>query len=171
MLQVTCGGAGGAEPGRAAAAACQVSPPQASSEPSSQCGPDPQASGFISAGSDLSQSPVQSLGPGGPTLGMGPWRLLIMFPIFHVPYERSDHPACLQQESCQDGLARTPAPIPRGWMFSLRIVPPPDHPLPHHPAPWLQISTFPRGRWRGAQALSPAAKPRQGSLQLSPGHK
>ena len=97
-----------------------------------------------------------------------------MLPIFHVPHVRSAHPACLQLESCQDALARTPAPTPTpgGWMFSLRNAPPPAPPPPRHrPALWLQIPTFPLGCWRGAQALSPAAKDRQGSLRLSPGHK
>ena len=120
LLQVTRGGAGGAEPGRAAAAACQVSPPQASCEPSSVW-PGPPGFRVHLCRVGFEPESCQSLGPGGPTLGMGPWRLLIMFPVFHVPYAWSDHPACLQQESCQDGLARTPTPSPEAGRFLLEM--------------------------------------------------
>ena len=122
MLQVTRGGAGGAEPGRAAAAACQVSPPQASCEPSSVW-PGPPGFRVHLCRVGFEPESCQSLGPGGPTLGMGPWRLLIMFPVFRVPYARSDHPACLQQV-LPGWFSQDPRPQPRGWPFSLRNVPP-----------------------------------------------
>lgn len=98
-------------------AAHQVSPAQASSELFSQCGPDPRASGLISAWLDLRQSLVQSLGSGGPTLGMGPRRRLIMLPIFHVPHlprpPREICPPCLPAARVLSGcFSQDPCPHP-----------------------------------------------------------